>query len=152
MNLSLDTVLEVLENPNRRRILAKLVQESHYPLQLANELHLTQQAVMKHLKVMEQKGLVDFKEEPSSRGGPPRKSYYATQQFSVRIDLFDNSFDAKLLQSMNPDLEGCSGLDCAEDMSAKLTEIRNRIDLIEQARLAPLSSSARTTLRPTSLT
>jgi len=36
----LDTIFSVLENPIRRKILAKLAEEQHYPLQLSKELNI----------------------------------------------------------------------------------------------------------------
>ncbi len=94
--LDLDTVLTVLANPMRREILSRLVMETHYPLQLAKELNTSQQAVMKHLSVLERHGLVESEELPSDAGGPPRKCYTATTQLSVRIDMGPNLFNATL--------------------------------------------------------
>ena len=54
-----DTALSILENRTRRSILEHLVREAHYPLQLAELLGVSQQAIMKHLKVLEDAGFVD---------------------------------------------------------------------------------------------
>ena len=51
-DLELDEILSVLENPIRRRILQKLSRESNYPLQISKELNVSQQAIMKHLRVL----------------------------------------------------------------------------------------------------
>ena len=48
-----DTALTILENKARRQILEMLVREPHYPLHLSKHLEISQQAVMKHLKVLE---------------------------------------------------------------------------------------------------
>ena len=45
--------LGVLDNRVRRQILKHLVREPHYPLQLAQLLDVSQQAIVKHLKVLE---------------------------------------------------------------------------------------------------
>lgn len=95
-DLSLDDILTVLENPTRRKILEKLTKETHYPLQLSKELNVSQQAIMKHLKVLEQYGLVLASEEPSTSGGPPRKCYLPTRNLSIRIDIGPNTFEAKM--------------------------------------------------------
>jgi predicted transcriptional regulator len=102
--LDLDTALSVLSNPMRREILSRLVMETHYPLQLAKELNTSQQAIMKHLAVLEKHGLVESTEEPSDAGGPPRKAYTATQQLSIRIDIGPNLFNAKM-RSFDPEEE-----------------------------------------------
>ena len=95
-HLDLDTALTVLANPMRREILSRLVQETHYPLQLARELNTSQQAVMKHLSVLEKHGFVKSKPLPSDSGGPPRKCYTATTPLSIRIDMGPNLFNATL--------------------------------------------------------
>ncbi len=100
--LDLDTALSVLSNPMRRDILSRLVMEAHYPLQLAKELNTSQQAIMKHLGVLEKHGLVRSVKEPSDAGGPPRNTYTATQQLTIRIDIGPNLFNAKL-RTFDPD-------------------------------------------------
>ncbi|MCK4970310.1 MAG: helix-turn-helix domain-containing protein [Thermoplasmata archaeon] len=102
--LDIDTALSVLSNPMRREIISRLVMETHYPLQLARELNTSQQAVMKHLAVLEKHGLVESQEEPSDAGGPPRKAYSATKQLSIRIDIGPNLFNAKM-STYDPDEE-----------------------------------------------
>jgi predicted transcriptional regulator len=102
--LDLDTALSVLSNPMRREILSRLVMETHYPLQLAKELNTSQQAVMKHLAVLEKHGLVESEEEKSDAGGPPRRAYMATKQLTIRIDIGPNLFNAKM-RLYDPDEE-----------------------------------------------
>ncbi len=100
--LDLDTALTVLANPMRREILSRLVMETHYPLQLARELNTSQQAVMKHLAVLEKHGLVQSEELPSDAGGPPRRCYSATKQLSIRIDVGPSLFNASM-RTFDPD-------------------------------------------------
>lgn len=91
----IDTVLMLLENPNRREILRRLTVESHYPLQLAKELKLSTQAVMKHLSVLERHGLVKCQQTPSSIG-PARKCYFAVKRLSLRLDIAPNLFETRM--------------------------------------------------------
>jgi predicted transcriptional regulator len=91
-NENLDSIFSVLENPIRRKILAKLAKEHHYPLQLSKELNISQQAIMKHLKVLEEHNLVKSFEEKSTLGGPPRKCYVSNKYLSMRIDIGPNTF------------------------------------------------------------
>ena len=49
-----DDAMSILENTTRREILKFLVKEPHYKLQLSEMLEVSQQAVMKHLKVLEE--------------------------------------------------------------------------------------------------
>ncbi len=102
MNITLDEILNIVGNPIRRKILQKLSRESHYPLQLSKELNVSQQAIMKHLKVLEQLDLVKSHREKSVTG-PPRKYYDPTARFSLIIDLGTNTFNARLYQLKDDD-------------------------------------------------
>ena len=90
-----DEALPILENPPRRHILRRLVKEPHYPLQLSELLDVSQQAVVKHLKVLEESGFVDSERVPSEKGGPPKKMYTVNQSFSLRLDLGPDLFRAE---------------------------------------------------------
>lgn len=90
--MELDQILAILENPIRRKILMKLSGDTNYPLQLSKELHVSQQAIMKHLKVLEENDFVRSFEERSDKGGPPRKVYAPRRRYCVRIDIGPNSY------------------------------------------------------------
>jgi predicted transcriptional regulator len=92
----MDTIFAVLENPIRRKILEKLAEESHYPLQLSKELNISQQAIMKHLKVLEDNDLVVSYEERSTLGGPPSKSYLSNKRITLRIDVGPNTYNSEI--------------------------------------------------------
>ena len=91
----LDAVLGTVENPIRRRIIARLSEEPNYQLQLSKELGLSQQLVAKHLISMEDAGLVCTISQDSPRG-PQRKEYLLDKSFSVTIDLAPNLFRARM--------------------------------------------------------
>jgi predicted transcriptional regulator len=91
----LDAVLGTVENPIRRRIIARLSEEPNYQLQLSKELGISQQLVAKHLLTMEDAGLVSTIAQDSPRG-PPRKEYLLKKSFSVTIDLAPNLFRARM--------------------------------------------------------
>jgi ArsR family transcriptional regulator len=130
--VKLDELLSVIENPARRKILEALVREPHYPLQLSKELGMSQQAIMKHLKVLESYGLVSSYEEASDLGGPTRNKYYPTLNFTIVVDLGPNLFNAELLtrgpagavSSEPEDLD-------REHMDARVKELRERIAEID---------------------
>jgi ArsR family transcriptional regulator len=71
----IDTVLSVIENPVRRKIIRRLSQEPSYSLEISRELGLGQQLVAAHLGIMEQEGIVGSLTETSPRG-PARKIYF----------------------------------------------------------------------------
>jgi len=87
-----DESLSILENSTRRDILRCLVKEPHYPLQLSEILDVSQQAIVKHLKVLEKAGFVDSESKKSDKGGPPKKVYRVNQSFSIRLDLGPDLF------------------------------------------------------------
>lgn len=92
---NIDTLLMLLENPTRRRILRRLTVESHYPLQLAKELKLSTQAVMKQLDVLEKFGLVKCTRIQSNMG-PSRKCYFTIKGVSLRLDMAPNLFETRI--------------------------------------------------------
>jgi len=93
----LDLLLSIIENPTRRRILQELVREPHYPLQLSRELRVSQQAIIKHLKVLEDHDLVSCYLEESDLGGPRRKIYVPTMKFTLIVDVGPGYFNAELV-------------------------------------------------------
>jgi predicted transcriptional regulator len=90
----LDSLLQVMENPVRRRIIRRLSQEPCYALQLSKELGLGQPLVAKHLGVMEGAGLVSSVAEISPNG-PKRKRYSLARGVSITMDVGPNLFIEK---------------------------------------------------------
>ena len=131
--VKLDELLSVIENPARRRILEALAREPHYPLQLSRELGMSQQAVMKHLKVLEQYDLVRSYHEKSDLGGPRRKQFYPKLNFTIVVDAGPNLFTAELYSreqrgEETPKSEGPEELDLRETM----VELRKRVASIDE--------------------
>ena len=87
----LNLVLQVLENPVRRKIVKRLSRGSSYPLRLSKELGLGQPLVAKHLAIMEKAGIVSSSMKKSP-GGPDRRSYSLAKSVSVTLDLGPNLF------------------------------------------------------------
>ena len=99
-----DDVLSILENKSRREILELLTKEPHYALQLSELLQISQQAVVKHLGILEKAGFVSVDKVPSEKGGPPRKVYKVTESFCLRLDLGPRLFktSGKMMPSGGP--------------------------------------------------
>ena len=89
-------LLSVIENPTRRRILEALVREPHYPLQLSRELGLSQQGIMKHLRMLEELDLVSSFLEDSDQGGPSRRRYFPTTGFTMVVDIGPGLFNTEV--------------------------------------------------------
>ena len=88
----LEHSLSLLQNKTRRSILERLVREPHYPMQLADLIGVSQQAIVKHLKELERGNLVEKMKVPSEKGGPPRTIFRVCEAFSLRIDLGPDLF------------------------------------------------------------
>ena len=153
----LDALLQVMENPVRRRIIKRLSQEPAYALQLSKELGLGQALVAKHLAVMEDAGLVTSSVESSSTG-PNRRRYALAKSISITMDLGPSmfiekgvTFDVRHPSSREPDagrrlrervdVAVSGGTDrkrlallskVLEDVDARMREMEDeRIDLLE---------------------
>ena len=96
MRMDLDLLLKMLENPIRRSIVERLSQEPNYPLQLSKDLSLGQQLVAKHLKIMEDSGLLTSEIE-SSPSGPQRRIYQLNKSVSVTIDVAPHHFKQNMI-------------------------------------------------------
>jgi ArsR family transcriptional regulator len=92
----LDLYLKILENPIRRSIVERLSQEPNYPLQLSKDLRLGQQLVAKHLRIMEDSGLLKS-EIRNSPTGPKRKIYELTKSFSITLDVAPYLFKEEIM-------------------------------------------------------
>ena len=129
----LDELLSVIENPARRRILEALAREPHYPLQLSRELGMSQQAVMKHLKVLEQYDLVRSYHEKSDLGGPQRKQFYPKLNFTIVVDAGPNLFTAELYSREEAEEQEPTAEEAEEiDLRETLVELRQKVAGIDQ--------------------
>src|SRR4029077_4908462 len=97
----LDSVLQVIENPVRRRIIKRLSQEPGYALQLSKELGLGQPLVAKHLSLMEKAGLVTSALE-SSPSGPERRRYSLAKSISITMDVAPHLFKERAISFNAP--------------------------------------------------
>jgi ArsR family transcriptional regulator len=63
-----DIILDIIGNNTRRKILATLSQEPMYFNQLAKEIGIGQQAILRHMKTLEDIGLIESYAEKSIWG------------------------------------------------------------------------------------
>ena len=88
-------ILDILGNDTRRRILSTLAQEPMYFNQLAKEVGVGQQAVLRHLHSLEEGGFIDAYSERSDLGAPDRKYYRLSASFVLVISLSEDDFTIK---------------------------------------------------------
>jgi predicted transcriptional regulator len=152
----LDSVLQVIENPVRRKIMKRLSQEPCYALQVSKELGIGQPLVAKHLTIMEDAGLVSSRTEKSPNG-PKRKRYALTKRISITMDLAPNlfleravSFDSatekqrpkqrvRLAKRVQDALGRTDEKEKLSLLSAILEEVDERVNETEKERLALLA-------------
>jgi predicted transcriptional regulator len=84
-----------LGNDTRRKILAVLSDEPMYFNQLAKEVHIGQQAVIRHLQALEDSGLIETYAEKSEFGAPDRKYYRLNNSFILTVSLSEDDFTIK---------------------------------------------------------
>lgn len=136
----IDNLLSIIENRTRRRILEMITESPSYPLQLSKELGVSQQAVMKNLALMEQNGLVSSYRESSSMG-PERIVYVPNTEFTLVVNMHNNTFSAKVIgyaenctdptpteESLERSRRRIEGID------RRLTRLRSEIDELTRIR------------------
>lgn len=88
-------ILEVLGNQTRRKILRVLALEPTYLLELAKEVGVSQQAVLKHLTLMEGAGLLSSFRKKSTLG-PPRKYYRLKDSMYLTAGIAGDLFEVRI--------------------------------------------------------
>jgi predicted transcriptional regulator len=146
--MTMDDILAVLENPTRRMILRELAREPRYSLQLAQMLNVSQQAIMKHLRLMEGMAMVEPRTERSDSGGPPRKMYAASQRFSVTIDMGPGLFEevVRTFEESDdeaPSLAGQEPRRRLADVLGRLGEINEEMIELDDQRTALIEEKER---------
>lgn len=136
--IELDSVLQVMENPVRRKIIKRLSQEPSYALQLSKELGLGQALVAKHLSVMERAGLVNSSVE-SSPSGPARKRYSLSRSISITMDVAPHLFKEKAVAFDPSTRKSSRGGDATTGLRKKVQQALAAND--EKERLAQISNA-----------
>lgn len=90
-----EVILDILGNNTRRKILSVLAEEPMYFNQLAREIGVGQQAILRHLEALEDTGLIETYAEKSDLGAPDRKYYRLNDSFILTISLSEDDFTMK---------------------------------------------------------
>jgi len=136
---SIDELLSAIENQTRREILKRLVEGRHYALQLAKDLRVSQQAIVKHLDVLEKSKIIKKAGMEKSEMGAPRKLYEVNKSFSIVIDVAPGIFE---IREYDLDDEGDFKLE-NEDFGEILERIEKEIKEIERRRVELLKMKER---------
>jgi ArsR family transcriptional regulator len=90
-----NVLLDVLGNETRRRILNLISHEPMYFNQLAKEIRTGQQAILRHVKILEDTGLIKSYAERSDLGAPNRKYYRVDSSFNLSISVSNDNFTVR---------------------------------------------------------
>ncbi|MCP8308860.1 MAG: helix-turn-helix domain-containing protein [archaeon] len=85
-----DLLLDILGNETRRRILKLIAEEPRYLLQMARELEVSQQAILKHLDLLQHHGLISMFSAESEFAAPKRKYYELARSLYLRVGIKRN--------------------------------------------------------------
>ncbi len=86
-----NNVLNILGNETRRRILYLLSAEPRYFIQLSRDLGISQQAILKHLEVLEKNGIISSYREKSNLAAPARKYYHLNKSLYLSIGITNDN-------------------------------------------------------------
>jgi ArsR family transcriptional regulator len=95
-----DVLLDVLGNETRRRILELISHEPMYFNQLAREIGTGQQAILRHVKILEESGLIESYAKKSDLGALDSKYYKVNSSFNLSISVSNDNFTVR-----NEDIE-----------------------------------------------
>ncbi len=87
-----DKIFLALKSDTRRKILSMLASEPMYLTQLAFNLNLGQQAIFRHLQLLEESGLLDSDFKDAGQGAP-RRYYQIARAVRVEVQISPEMFD-----------------------------------------------------------
>lgn len=125
----IDAILSAIENKTRREILSRLIHGEVYPLQLSRELGISQQAVMKHLYILEKTNIVRMRGVEKSDLGPNRKIYGLEESFVLNVYLTPYFFDIRKRSINSISTEKFESVDNPVEM---LRKIDHEIEQLEE--------------------
>jgi ArsR family transcriptional regulator len=96
-NRELGRLLDVLGNETRRRILILLTKRPYFVSELSQELGVGQKAVLEHLRILEEAGLIEGRIERIPRGRP-RKYYTIKRGFRLEVLLTPYIFGTEMYE------------------------------------------------------
>ncbi len=95
--MRLEEILDMLGNETRREILHRLAERPWYVTELAQELEIGQKAIIEHLALMQQAGMLRAEVKRIEKGRP-RKYFGITQDLILEIRIGHDLFDIARLK------------------------------------------------------
>lgn len=123
-------LLDLLGNVTRRRILEILADEPKYFIQLSRELGVSQQAVLKHLSLLEQFGLVSSFRAKSDLAAPDRKYYRLSRSLSLSVGISGDAVNIDMQSLASGGKESLS----SPSRTAAFRELLSELKAVEKAK------------------
>lgn len=132
---------DIIGNECRRKILRLLVLEPHYVSQLSKILDKSQPAILKHMRVLEDKGIVIRTKNKASESdkGPERHFFSINKSFTIMYSLSPHNTHQKIvftegnLQNDHTDIESIKKIvEVKESIPAKVSTINKEIESINK--------------------
>jgi len=99
-------IFDVLSNETRRRILEILAEEPAYLNQLTREIRVSQQAILKHLEYLQERGIIKSFIVRGEGGTPPKKYYEIDDSVLLLSELAKSLLDRSALRDGGVASEG----------------------------------------------
>ncbi len=128
--MSEENVMEAFNNRTRRKIIEMLLQHSMYQTQIVRELGIREQAVVRHLRVLEELGMVTSWTEQSPNG-PARRYYSISDSFAFLRELNQEELEDDLFSIF---LRDClTGPDALKRELERLKKLEKHINRLLEA-------------------
>ncbi len=141
-NQEIGELLDLLGNDTRRRILESLANEPKYFIQLSKEIGVSQQAVLKHLFLLEKFGLIESFKAKSNLAAPDRKYFQLNRSVYLSIGITGNSMEIRMENIKGPNKSKVKNKSVTENnrkyiqRDKEITDIlkktKHNLELIEQ--------------------
>jgi len=138
--LATKSVLKILGNELRRKILSLLSEEPNFITQIAKKLDVSQPAILRHLQILEDAGLVESYMQKNPLGAA-RKYYRICDSFELEIALHPEDFtvtrhssrsECVKLKEMTKSIEGLTQeINLATDINDKASHAVELRGLVE---------------------
>ncbi len=131
--VKLELLLNMLGNETRREILQLLSERPCYISELSQTLRIGQKAVIEHLELMRQAGILDTRVEKIEKGRP-RKYYTIAEDVIIEVRISPHHFRIeRLLPGINPQV-----LEAFPNLASLLLRIEETLEVSSGARVEEL--------------
>lgn len=128
---NIDVLLSILGNETRRKILQLLADEPRYFIQLSRDLGVSQQAVLKHLEILEKNGFVTSYEEESSFPAPKRKYFQLNMSCMLAVGITSDAVEFVFQDIPNKEVKGEIEEKELRSIDKQVSELEEESDPIE---------------------